>query len=53
MPVARGILRKAEADDYRLETVVLGIVESPPFRMRVKVGEEALAARAEERQVVE
>jgi hypothetical protein len=53
MPVVRGILRKAAADDYRFESIVLGIVESPPFRMRVKVGEEALAARAEERQVVE
>jgi hypothetical protein len=53
MPVVRGILRKAEDEDYRFESIVLGIVESPPFRMRVKVGEEALVARADERQVVE
>ena len=39
MPVVRGILREAEDDDYRFETIVLGIVESPPFRMRVKVGD--------------
>jgi hypothetical protein len=39
MPVVRGILRDAEADDYRFESIVLGIVESPPFRMRVKVGD--------------
>jgi hypothetical protein len=39
MPVVRGILREAENDDYRFEAVVLGIVESPPFRMRVKVGD--------------
>jgi hypothetical protein len=39
MPVVRGILREAEDDDYRFETIVLGIVESPPFRMRVKIGD--------------
>ena len=39
MPVVRGILREAESDDYRFESIVLGIVESPPFRMRVKAGD--------------
>jgi hypothetical protein len=40
MPVVRGILREAEADDYGLESVVMGVVQSPAFRMRVKAGSE-------------
>jgi hypothetical protein len=39
MPVVRGILRKAAEDEYRFESVVLGLVESPAFRMRAKLGE--------------
>jgi mono/diheme cytochrome c family protein len=38
MPVVRGILREAERDDYRFESIVQGIVASPAFRMRVKAG---------------
>ena len=33
-PVIRGIVRAAEADDYRWSSLILGIVESTPFRMR-------------------
>jgi hypothetical protein len=39
MPVVRGILKEAENDGYRFESLVMGIVDSPAFRMRVKVGE--------------
>ena len=48
MPVLRGILRRAEADDYRFESIVLGVVESPAFHTRVKAGDGAAAvARAD------
>ena len=33
-PVIRSITRAAEADDYRWSSLILGIVESTPFRMR-------------------
>ena len=49
MPVVRGILREAEDDDYRFESIVMGVVESPAFRMRTKAGEDAatVASRAD------
>ena len=34
MPTLRRIVREAAADDYRFQTVVLGIVQSDPFLMR-------------------
>jgi hypothetical protein len=34
MPTVRAILRDAEADDYRFEAIVQGIVASPAFTMR-------------------
>ena len=37
MPVVRRIVKKAAQNDYRLSTVVLGIVESAPFQMRTKL----------------
>jgi hypothetical protein len=33
-PAAREIVRQAAADDYRLSSIVLGVVRSVPFRMR-------------------
>ena len=33
-PAVRGILRDAEADGYRLSSLILGIVKSVPFQMR-------------------
>ena len=33
-PAVRAILRAAEEDDYRFSSLVLGVVESMPFRMR-------------------
>jgi hypothetical protein len=34
MPAVRTIVRSAAADDYRLQTIVLGVVNSVPFRMK-------------------
>jgi len=34
MPTVRSIVRHAEADDYRLESIVLGIIASEAFRKR-------------------
>jgi hypothetical protein len=36
MPTVRQIVRNAEAGEYRFSELILGIVESVPFRMRVK-----------------
>lgn len=36
MPAVREIVRAAATDDYRLSALVLGVVESVPFRMREK-----------------
>jgi hypothetical protein len=33
-PAIRQILRDAKDDDYRLSTLILGVVKSPPFQMR-------------------
>ena len=35
-PVVRGILREAEASDYRFSALVVGIVRSTPFTMRTR-----------------
>jgi len=36
MPVVRGIVRKSSQENYRFSSIVLGIVNSAPFQMRVK-----------------
>jgi hypothetical protein len=36
MPVVRSVIRDAKRDDYRFSALVLGIVKSAPFQMRVK-----------------
>jgi hypothetical protein len=36
MPAVRGILREAKGQDYRFSSIVLGIVESTPFEMKMK-----------------
>jgi mono/diheme cytochrome c family protein len=33
-PAVRAILRDASRDDYRFSSLIVGIVQSPPFRMR-------------------
>ena len=37
MPVVRAILRDAAAKDYRFSSLILGVVDSVPFQMRVKM----------------
>ncbi len=37
MPVVRRIVKKAAQNDYRLSSIVLGIIESAPFQMRTKL----------------
>jgi hypothetical protein len=41
MPAVREIVAGAEADDYRFSALVMGVVNSPAFRMRVKQDEAA------------
>jgi hypothetical protein len=36
MPAVRAIVHEARAGDYRFSSLVLGIVESTPFEMRIK-----------------
>ena len=38
-PTVRSIVREAAASDYRLSAIILGIVESPAFRMRRTSGD--------------
>ena len=44
MPAVRRIVRRAAEQDYRLSSVVLGIVDSLPFRERRTAGADTLAA---------
>ncbi len=37
MPVVRRIEKKAAQNDYRLSSIVMGIIESAPFQMRTKL----------------
>ncbi|MBZ5578013.1 MAG: DUF1592 domain-containing protein [Acidobacteriia bacterium] len=46
MPVVRRIVKKAAQNDYRLSTVVMGIVESAPFQMRTKLAAEPESTEA-------
>jgi hypothetical protein len=41
MPVVRSIVREAEQDDYRFESLILEVVKSEPFRMSTVPGEDA------------
>jgi len=36
MPVVRSVMRDAAADNYSFSSLVMGIVKSAPFQMRVK-----------------
>ena len=36
MPTVRAIVRDAARNDYRFSSIVLGIVKSAPFEMKVK-----------------
>jgi Protein of unknown function (DUF1592)/Protein of unknown function (DUF1588)/Protein of unknown function (DUF1585)/Protein of unknown function (DUF1587)/Protein of unknown function (DUF1595)/Planctomycete cytochrome C len=47
MPVVRSIVREAEQDDYRFESLILEVVKSEPFRMStVPGGNAAVVAQA-------
>jgi mono/diheme cytochrome c family protein len=39
MPAVRGILRDAAKSDYRFSSLIVGVVQSPPFRMRRAAGQ--------------
>jgi hypothetical protein len=39
MPVIRQIVREAESNNYRFSSVVLGVVKSAPFQMKMKAAD--------------
>jgi hypothetical protein len=39
MPVVRSIVRNAQKDNYRFMSILMGVVKSDPFQMRVKQAE--------------
>jgi hypothetical protein len=44
MPVVRSIMRGAAKDNYPMQSIILGIVQSLPFQMRTKWTENSLVA---------
>jgi hypothetical protein len=50
MPTVRGIVREAARRNYRFSAVVLGIVKSPAFQMKVKTQEDGRTVTASVRQ---
>jgi mono/diheme cytochrome c family protein len=44
MPVVRDVVRTAADDDYRFQSIILGIVESRPFQNRTKLAPEGTQA---------
>jgi hypothetical protein len=46
MPAVRTIVRDAERDNYRFSSLVLGIVRSVPFTMRIKAADVTNTASA-------
>ena len=51
MPQVRSILRQAAVDDYRMMSIILGIVDSLPFQMRTKIsGPDAVQTIAQTRE---
>ena len=45
MPASAAIVRDAAKDNNRFSAIVLGIVKSPQFQMRVKAQERAVSTR--------
>ena len=37
MPVVRSVIRSAARDNYAMQSIILGIVQSAPFQMRTKL----------------
>jgi hypothetical protein len=46
MPVVRGIVRNAAAQNYAMQSIILGIVRSTPFQMRTKLTDTGLKPTA-------
>jgi cytochrome c5 len=46
MPVVRSIARDAAAQNYRFSSIVMGIVRSAPFQMKLKAADNVVATRA-------
>jgi len=46
MPVVRNIVKTSEHDNYRFSSVVMEIVKSTPFQMKVSAGKGELSASA-------
>ncbi len=36
MPTIRAILRDASKDDYKFSSILMGVIKSTPFQMKVK-----------------
>ena len=41
MPVVRSITKEAARNEYRFSSLILGIVKSPPFQMKIKLQQSA------------
>jgi hypothetical protein len=50
MPTVRGILRDGKRQNYRFSSLVLGIVKSPAFQMRLKAGAGDAASKTAQHQ---
>ncbi len=44
MPVVRSVVRNSAAQNYAMQSIVLGIVRSTPFQMRTKLTDTGTAA---------
>ena len=40
MPAIRGIVREAAQNNYKVSSVILGVISSPPFQMRTTIGKD-------------
>ena len=46
MPVVRNIVKTSEHDNFRFSTVVMEVVKSMPFQMKLSAGKGELSASA-------
>ena len=47
MPVVRAIVHDAARNDYKFSTIVMGIINSAPFQMRIKAAPETVALKGD------
>jgi hypothetical protein len=47
MPVVRSIMKGTAKDNYAMQSIILGIVQSSPFQMRTKLAENSYVAQKE------